>query len=59
MEKTLTDWETVKKDLKLADNEMDSHETDLYVINTKETREYFVKKNYSFTGFRSEIDGKS
>ena len=54
-----TDYQTVKDDLKLKDNEIDTHETDLYVKDSEKARCYFKIKKHSFSCFKSEIDGKT
>ena len=52
----LSDYQQVKKDLKLNDNEMDRHETDLYIKHTSERIQYFRDKGFHPEIFRSEID---
>jgi len=52
----MTDLEKIKKDLNLKDDEIDSHETDLYIKHTPER--YNKVKSYGVEVFRSNIDGK-
>ena len=52
----MTDYQQVKAVLKLKDNEIDHHETDLYVIANEATKKYF--KEYGYTSFISQIDKK-
>ena len=51
----------MQKDLNLKDSDFDSHESDLYVIDTPEVRAW-LKENYEYytncTFFVSNVDGR-
>ena len=53
---TISDWQQVKNDLNLSDNDMDSHETDLYIRHTPERAKYFKDKGFHPSYFTSQID---
>ena len=51
----MKDFDKVKQDLGLNDDEISSHETDLYVKDSQKAREYF--KKYGYSHFISQLDG--
>ena len=58
MIKQLSDYEQVKKDLNLNNNEISTHETDLYIKFTPKRIKYFQDKGFYPLTFISQIDGE-
>ncbi len=54
----MTNLEKIKKKLDLTDDEINSHETDLYVKHTMEREQHFIDNNINYSNF-TELNTKT